>query len=78
MGAKAPDPQIPIIYTSYRDSDIFSIKNIGELPLYKNIKYFIKFIASKELPYKSLYLLLEKEQEILYYYLDDTLEKSWI
>lgn len=60
-------PILPNKYWEY--IDIFSKKNTNIIPVYIGHNYIIDLEPGKKPPYKPLYLLLEKELQILYKYI---------
>ena len=73
---KAPT-KIPVEYSDY--SNVFSAKNIAELPENTGInKYIIKLEESKQLPFGPIYTLEPVELETLKTYIKTNLANGFI
>jgi hypothetical protein len=77
IGLRAVDvSDLPSYVTPYLD--VFSEEEASELPKHTQYDHAIDLEQGKEPPYRSIYRLSPKEQEVLWEYIFINLAKGWI
>ena len=71
--------ELLILLEAYKDfKDVFSIENVGHLPLNKDHHHVIDCVDSKKPLYRSIYSLSENELSIFQAYIDKNLANRFI